>query len=400
MNGRGSEAKSICVVTGTRAEFGQMTVLLEEIRRRPDLHLQLVATGAHLSKAHGYTLREIEEEGFEVERKVDLELDSDTPGDVARATGRGTTAFAGVLEELEPDALLVLGDRYEILAAATAALLLGVPLAHIHGGELTLGAVDDAIRHAVTKMAGLHFTATETYRQRVIQMGEHPARVHCTGMPGLDLLGRIDLPDRQELEEALGRPLLRQNLLITFHPVTRAPDRSEKELRALLEALDDLRETLLIFTRPNADAGGAALARMVDDYARSRPERACVYDSLGFRRYLGAMKIADAVVGNSSSGITEAPSMGTPSVDIGERQRGRVRAESVIHADGDSACIKEALSQALSAKIRDKARGVSNPYYREGASRRIADLLAGTDLAATLTKNFYDLELDDDRKAQ
>ena len=381
--------RRICVVTGTRAEFGLLRWVMHAIREAPDLELQVIATGMHLSPAHGETVQEILQAGFEVDLRVDMLLASDSRAAVAKSTGIGVMGFADAYQYLNPDVIVVLGDRFEILAAVTAALFTGVPIAHIHGGEITEGAFDESIRHAITKMSHLHFVAAMPYRNRVIQMGEQPERVFHVGGLGVDALKQVSLLSREQLESSLGIEFGSSSLLITFHPVTLEGD-NQAQMQALLEALDELEDTQLIFTMPNADPEGSALGAMVRDYVERR-EHAAVFTSLGQQRYLSCLQFVDGVVGNSSSGLLEAPSFRIGTIDIGTRQRGRLAASSVIHASSDADAIKAALTELRSAAFREKLTLVNSPYGNGGASEQIVEKLRQVDLAGLKSKPFYNI---------
>ncbi len=383
--------RRICVITGSRAEYGLLRWLMEEIRDDGRLALQIVATGMHLAPEFGLTYRDIERDGFTVTRKVEMLLSSDTPAGITKSVGLGTIGFAQVFEELVPDIVVVLGDRFEILAAAQAAMLARIPLAHLHGGELTEGAVDDAIRHAITKMAHLHFVAAPAYRQRVIQMGESPERVFDFGAPGLDAIERLPLLERAMLEESLGFRFGARNFLITYHPVTLGGRPSSEGLQALFAALDDFPDARLVFSRPNADSEGRELIALLDAYVEQHRDRAAVFTSLGQLRYLSTLREADAMIGNSSSGLTEAPALKRPSVNIGERQKGRLRAASVIDCDEDAASIRAAIARALSPEFREQAASATPVYGQGDASRRIKEILVNVDLTALVQKHFHDL---------
>jgi GDP/UDP-N,N'-diacetylbacillosamine 2-epimerase (hydrolysing) len=300
-------SRKICVVTGSRAEYGLLRWVMEGIRATPGVELQVVVTGMHLAPAFGETYREIEKDGFHIDRKVDIALDSDTSAAISRSMGLGLIGFGAALQELQPDLLLVLGDRFEIFSAASAAMVACIPIAHLHGGELTEGAIDEAIRHSITKMSHLHFVAAEEYRRRVIQLGEDPQRVFLVGGLGLDNIRRLTLLDRPELEASLGFALGSKNLLVTFHPSTLESAKSAQQMSELLDALDRLEDTRLIFTLPNADAGGRVLIDMIEDFV-GKHVNARAYASLGQLRYLSCLFWGDGVIGNSSSGLIEAPS--------------------------------------------------------------------------------------------
>lgn len=379
--------RKICVVTGSRAEYGLLFCLMKAIREDPGLTLQVAATGMHLSPEFGMTGRAIEEDGFPIDARVETLLSSDTAVGTAKSLGVGVIGFADALDRLHPDLLVLLGDRYEIVAAALAALVLKIPIAHIAGGDLTEGAFDDAIRHSLTKMSHLHFVTNEESRRRVLRMGEDPARVHNVGSPGLDILRRIDLMDRGEIERALEFRLRGKNLLITFHPATLGTVPPEEEFRELLAALETLGNDFgLLFTRPNSDPGGRAISRMIDEFVAERPN-AKVFTSMGQRVYLSAMAHVDAVVGNSSSGLYEVPSFRKPTVDIGDRQKGRLRAPSVLHCASSA----EEIVRAIATALRTDCSDTKNPYGDGRSSERIlAAIRAVPDLGALLSKRFHE----------
>jgi len=382
--------RKICVITGSRAEFGLLRWLMEAIDRSPAMTLQVVATGSHLSPEFGLTYREIEAAGFAIDRKVEMLLSSDTSVGVTKSIGLGLIGMADALRELDPDLVVLLGDRYEILAAATAVMIAHKSIAHLHGGEKTEGAFDDAIRHAITKMSHLHFVATEEYRRRVIQLGEDPARVHLVGALGLDSLKRLKLMERPELEESLDFRLGKRNLLVTFHPETLLPGLAERHTGELLDALDTLDDVSIVFTLPNADTEGRKITSMIEAFVATHPN-ARSYVSLGQLRYLSLVSLVDAVVGNSSSGIIEVPSLGKPTIDIGDRQKGRVRAASVIDCEPRRDDILKALSTALAPEFRAQLANVVNPYGSGGASEAIARVIEGCDLSGMMQKRFHDL---------
>lgn len=382
--------KRICVVTGTRAEYGLLRWLMEGIRQSPKLALQVIATGAHLSPEFGLTYRDIEVDGFVIDRKVEMLLSSDTSSGVAKSMGVAMIGFADAFAELRPDLVLVLGDRYEIFSAAAAATIARIPVAHLHGGETTEGAFDEALRHSITKMAHLHFVAAEAYRRRVIQLGEDPARVFLVGGLGIDNMLKLDLLDRAALEAALDFKLGPKNLLVTFHPATLEQGAAAGQMDELLAALDTLQDTHLIFTMPNADTEGRALSRQVEAYVAKRPN-AKVYASLGQLRYLSAIAHVDAVVGNSSSGLAEVPSFRKPTVNIGDRQKGRLKAQSVIDCAPDRESIKAALAEAYSANFQASLGQVVSPYGDGGASQKILHILENHDFSGSLMKAFHDL---------
>jgi len=384
--------RTICVVTGTRAEYGLLRWLMQEIKDTPGLRLQLIVTGSHLSPEFGLTYREIEADGFVIDRKIEMLTSSDSAVGTAKAMGLGMIGFADALAQLQPDLLLVLGDRFEILAAAAAALVACIPIAHLHGGETTEGAFDEAVRHALTKMSHLHFVAAEDYRRRVVQLGEQPGRVFLVGGLGIDVMQRTALLERSALEASLGMRFGPRNLLVTFHPVTLESQSSAQQMGELLAALDTVRDTHLIFTMPNADSGSRELAAMIDAFVATRPH-ARAYTSLGQVRYLSCMREVDAVVGNSSSGLAEAPSMRKGTINIGERQRGRLKAASVIDCAPERDAIAAALAQLYSDPFQRSLAHVHSPYGDGGASARIVQVLRQYPLEGILKKSFYDLPL-------
>lgn len=382
--------RKICVVTGTRAEYGLLRWVMQGIQDESDLALQIIATGMHLSPEFGLTYREIEKDGFQIDRKVEMLTSSDTPVGIAKSMGLGMIGFADALNELAPDLMVVLGDRFEIFSAVAAALVARIPVAHLHGGETTEGAFDESIRHAITKMSHLHFVAAEEYRQRVIQLGEQPQHVHLVGGLGVDSIKRLKLMDRAELEAALGFRLGRRNLLITFHPVTLESATAADQLHELLEAVVDLKDTELIFTLPNADTDSRELIQLLEQFA-ARHAHAHVFASLGQLRYLSCMAHVDGVVGNSSSGLLEAPSFGIGTINIGDRQRGRLQAESVINCLPDRQSIARALGRLYSEDFRAGLGGVRNPYGDGGASARIVATLRDIALDGLLKKPFHSI---------
>jgi len=383
--------RKICVVTGTRAEYGLLRWVIDGIAKSPVLDLQLIATGMHLSPEFGLTVQEIQADGHRIDRKVEMLLSSDTPVGITKSMGLGMIGFADALAELLPDLLLVLGDRFEIFAAASAALIARIPIAHIHGGELTEGAFDDAFRHSITKMAHLHFVAAEEYRKRVIQMGEHPDRVFLVGGLGVDALKRLNLLSREELEESLDFTLGPRNLLITFHPVTLECNTIAHQMGELLAALDSLEDTHLILTMPNADTDGRVLIQMIQEFCATRPH-AKAFTSLGHFRYLSCIVNVDGVIGNSSSGLTEAPLLGKPTVNIGNRQKGRIRPSTVINSTPDRDSILSAIRYMYSHSFTNvvmHARA-SQVEPLESPASKIIHHLNFLDLKLLSLKSFYD----------
>ena len=388
---------TVAVVTGTRADYGLLRWLMEELRDRENVALRTIVTGSHLSPAFGSTVDAITADDFTVDERVEILSDDDSPLGTAAAMARATEGLAVAFSRTAPDLVVVLGDRYEILAAAQAALVLGIPVAHIAGGELTEGAIDDAIRHAVTKLSRLHFPAAEDYRRRIIQMGEDPAQVWNVGATGLDNFVRLELLDRAALAESLGISLGTGPLgVCTFHPETLDRQSPADALRPLLDALTARPELQVIFTMANADPGGRAINAVLEQFTAER-DASWLFASLGQVRYLSLLREADVVIGNSSSGIIEAPAAGTPTVNIGERQTGRLRAASIIDVPNDTVAIGEALDRALSPEFQELAARRESPYGQPGAAQRMADVIAAVDLERLHTKKFHDRGGEDER---
>ena len=380
--------RKVAVFTGTRAEYGLLYWLLKDMQADSGLDLQLLVSAMHLSPEFGLTYQQIEKDGFEITEKVEMLLSSNTSVGTAKSIGLGVISFADALDRMKPDIIVILGDRFEALAVAQAAMILRIPIAHIHGGEITEGAYDDAIRHAITKLSFIHFTSTPEHKNRVIQLGENPNRVFDVGAVGLDHLHRSNLMTLEELSASLDFKIDRSYLLVTYHPVTLASEPATESFNNLLKVMDEFRDYQVILTYPNADDGGREIIPLLEAYASNNSGRVLAIPSLGQLRYLSAVKYASAVVGNSSSGIIEVPSFKVPTINIGERQRGRMAASSVVNSDatidGITADLKEALGKNLS--------GVINPYGKGNASESILTQIKATDLSAI--KVFYDLKKD------
>ena len=385
--------RKICAVTGSRAEYGLLFCLFKDLQDDPEIDFQLIVTGMHLSPQFGSTYKLIENDGFLINYKVDLGIDGDNSNDIAQAIGRGTIGFAEAFSQLQPDIILVLGDRYEILSAVQAAMIMGIAIAHLHGGELTQGAIDDSIRHAITKMSHLHFVSAEPYRQRVIQLGENPNRVFNVGSPGLDNIKNLKLLEREEFEEDIGFKLGSINFLVTYHPVTLHQGGPEKAMLEIFKSLDEFSSSRIIFTKPNSDTNNKIIGDMIDDYVKNNPDRAISFISLGQQRYFSAIKNADVVLGNSSSGLLEAPVFNKPTVNIGDRQKGRLRASSVIDCEEKAELISQAINRALSKDFQKSLSQIQNPYRAGNASKAISKTLKGFDLDRILIKDFFDLKL-------
>lgn len=383
--------KKICIVTGTRAEYGLLYWLMKEIDIDPDLELQLVVTGMHLSPEFGLTYKEIEKE-FRINKKIEMLLSSDTPVGISKSMGLAQISFAECFNELQPDLLIVLGDRYEIFSAASAAMIARIPIAHLHGGETTEGAFDESIRHSITKMAHLHFTAAEEYRNRIIQLGEHPNRVFNVGGMGIENIKRLKLLSKEEFEHSIDFKLGEKNLLVTFHPVTLEHGTAQEQFEALLEALDTLKNTHIIFTKANSDTDGRIINQMIDDYVSKNTHKAISFASLGQLRYLSALQYVDAVVGNSSSGLLEAPCFKIATINIGDRQKGRLKAASVIDCIPEKSAIFAAIQKTYSEEFQSIVSNSMNPYGDGIASFKIIEILKNIELPSLLKKSFYDIE--------
>lgn len=380
--------KKICVVTGSRAEYGLLYPLMKKIQQVKEFDLQIIVTGMHLSPEFGLTYKEIEEDGFEISEKVEILLSADTPTSVNKSIGLGLIGFTDSLKRLSPDFVVLLGDRFESFSAAIAAFIMRIPIIHLYGGELTQGLIDEGIRHSITKLSYLHFVSTEVYRKRVIQLGESPERVFNVGALGLDNIKNLKLLEKDELERVLNYRLDKKTILLTFHPVTLENNTSEKNFREILKALDQLKNYNIIFTKPNADTEGRIIAKLIDNYVLENPKRAIEFTSLGKLKYLSLMKYVDMIMGNSSSGIIEAPSFKKPTINIGDRQKGRVKAESVIDCEVN----KESIIRAVKKAEQMDLSNIENPYGDGNASVRIIEILKKqVRKGINLKKEFYDI---------
>ena len=386
--------RKVCVVTGTRAEYGLFYWLMKEILADADLQLQIIATGTHLSPEFGLTYSQIEKDGFKIDKKIEMLLSSDTPIGISKSMGLGMIAFAEAYADLKPDIIVLLGDRFEIFSAASTAMIARIPIVHLHGGETTEGAFDEAIRHSITKMSHLHFTAAEEYRRRVIQLGESPGRVFNVGGLGIDNIRKLKLLGRAEFEDSINFKLGKKNLLITFHPVTLEHATAGDQFQNLLNALDELQNTKIIFTKPNADTEGRLITKMIDDYVSINSHKAIAFISLGQLKYLSALRFVDACVGNSSSGLTEAPTFKIGTINIGDRQRGRLKADSVLDCEPNKESILSAIKKLYSKEFQNKLKDVKNPYGESGAIEKIKKILKDVDFTDILKKKFYDIKYD------
>jgi GDP/UDP-N,N'-diacetylbacillosamine 2-epimerase (hydrolysing) len=383
--------RKICVVTGTRAEYGLLYWLMKEIEADESLELQLIVTGMHLSPEFGLTYKEIEKE-FKIDKKIEMLLSSDTSVGISKSMGLAQISFAEAYDELQPDILVVLGDRYEIFSAVSAAMIARIPIAHLHGGETTEGAFDESIRHSITKMSHLHFTATKEYRDRVIQLGENPQRVYNVGGLGIDNIKKLRLLTKEEFEKSINFKLTKKNIIVTFHPVTLENATAKEQFLNLLEAIDKLEETHIIFTKANSDTDGRIINSMIDEYVSKNSHKSVAFTSLGQLRYLSALQYVDAMVGNSSSGVAEAPSFKIGTINIGDRQKGRIMAESIINCDSSSEAISNAFQRLYSNDFKKILRNSTNPYGDGGASKKIKDTIKDINLDGILKKSFYDIK--------
>lgn len=386
--------KRIGIMTGTRAEYGLLKPLMQEINKDNDLELYLIVSGMHLSPEFGMTYKEIEEDGFQINAKVEMLLSSDSPVGISKSIGLGIIGFADEFQRADLDMLILLGDRYEALSAAICAMVMRIPIAHLHGGELTEGAIDEGIRHSITKMSYLHFTSTEEYRRRVIQLGENPERVFCVGAIGVENIKKINLMTKEELERSIHFEIDENTVIVTYHPVTLENNTVEEQFLNLLEVLDRNPKIRMIFTKANADTNGRIVNELIDKYAAQNSERACAFMSLGQKRYLSALKYCRIVIGNSSSGIIEAPSFGKPIINIGDRQKGRICADSVINCGYTQQEIQQAMETALTKEFENKASNCRNPYEKENTAANIISVIKDYLLndKIKLKKGFYDIK--------
>ncbi|EAT97937.1 UDP-N-acetylglucosamine 2-epimerase [Campylobacter concisus] len=382
--------RKICVVTSTRAEYGLLYWLLKEIEADSELKLQLIVTGMHLSPEFGLTYKEIEKE-FKIDKKIEILSGSHTSLDICAEMARVYEKFASALAELKPDILVLLGDRYEIFGVAGVASIMQIPIAHIHGGETTQGAFDEAFRHSITKMSHIHFAATNEYANRIIQLGEDPSRVFNVGGPGIENIKKLNLLNKDEFEKSIKFKLAKKNILITFHPVTLENSSAREQFNELLNALDELEETNFIFTKANSDTDGDVINKMIDEYVSENPQKAVAFASLGQLRYLSAIKFVDIVLGNSSSGLLEVPSFKKATINIGDRQKGRARASSVIDVRPVKEEILAAIKRAYSKEFEQTLKDTINPYDGGNPSKKMVKILKEIKLDGILKKKFYDI---------
>lgn len=385
--------RRICVVTGSRAEYGLLNRLIRMIADSPLTELKLVVTNMHLSPLFGDTYKEIEADGFIIDKKVPILEDAslDKSEDTLRSMSKAITGMSDAFIELKPDLVLILGDRYEILSAAIASMIHKIPIAHIGGGNVTEGAYDDAIRHSITKMSHLHFVSTEVYRRRVIQLGELPERVFNVGSIGIENILRSPLMSQSELEASLNFKVDRSTILVTYHPITLSTNNVEKDINAFLSVLDERKDLRVIFTMPNSDTGGYVIMEKINEFVQKHSERSVAFKSLGYKRYLSTMKYVGAVVGNSSSGIVETPSFHIPTLDIGDRQKGRIAADSVYHCMPDTESIKDGLIHIFSEEFQGVVKRSQNPYEKPDIVKSIFEVISTYPLEGIIKKQFYNL---------
>lgn len=385
--------RKVCVVTGTRAEYGLLSRLLRMINNSPVTKLQVIATNMHLSPKYGNTYQEIEKDGFTIDYKIPIidENDKDDAVTTVKSMAKALAGFADAYNELKPDIVIVLGDRYEILAAAEAAMIERIPIAHIHGGEVTEGAFDDAIRHSITKMSQLHFASTEEYRHRIIQLGEQPERVFYTGAIGVENVKKLSLLSKEEIEKDIEFKIDDNTILVTYHPVTLGKRTAKDDIEDFISALEERKNVRIIFTMPNSDTGSQFIVDAINRFVEKNSERSKAYKSLGVIRYLSVMRQVTAVVGNSSSGIVEVPSFGIPTLNIGDRQKGRIAAESVYNCAPDKDSILNGLDIVLSNRFKELAYVVRNPYEKANTAEEIFKVISTYPLEQLNQKHFYDI---------
>lgn len=383
----------ICVVTGTRAEYGLLYWTMKAMQDNPNIELSICVTGMHLSPEFGKTFQQIEMDGFKINGKVEMLLSSDSSVGISKSIGLGLIGFADFFDNTKPDWVLVLGDRFEIYSAVSAAMISRIPVAHCHGGEATEGLIDEAIRHSITKMSHLHFTSTKEYKNRVIQLGEQPSNVFEVGALGIENINRLHLLDISKFQSSINFKLSDLNFLVTFHPVTLENASSEDQFNELLESLKLFKDARIIFTMPNADHDGRVIIQLIEDFVKKNSEKAIAFDSLGQLRYLSAIKHCDVVIGNSSSGLIEVPHFKKPTINIGDRQRGRIMADSVINCKPIKNSIIESIQLALSVNFQQKLKNVSNPYGKGNCSDIIVKEILNTPFKNILKKKFYNLPI-------
>ncbi|QKF61907.1 UDP-N-acetylglucosamine 2-epimerase [Campylobacter curvus] len=383
--------RKICVVTGTRAEYGLLHPLLKAVQEEANLKLQLIVTGMHLSPEFGLTYKEIQKD-FKIDKKIEMLLSSDTAVGISKSMGLAQIGFSDAYDELKPDIVVLLGDRYEIFAAASAAMIAQIPIAHLYGGETTQGAFDESIRHSITKMSHIHFVSADEYKNRVIQLGENPKFVFNVGALGVENIKKLNFMSRDEFEKFINFKLNKKNIIVTFHPVTLENATAKAQFDEILSAINELKDTNIIFTKANSDTDGRIINKMIDDYVKKNADRSVAFTSMGQTGYLNALKFVDVVVGNSSSGIMEAPSFKKATIDIGDRQKGRIKANSVIECEPIKNEILKAFKKAYSKEFQKNLKSISNPYENGNTSSKIVKILKEINLDGILKKKFYDIK--------
>tara|TARA_X000000368_G_scaffold271741_1_gene215429 strand:- start:1528 stop:2679 length:1152 start_codon:yes stop_codon:yes gene_type:complete len=379
----------VCVITGTRAEYGLLYWTMKLMDENPNIQLYVCLTGMHLSPEFGYTCDKVKEDGFVIDHKVEMLLSSDSAVGISKSIGLGIIGFSDYFEQLKPDWILVLGDRFEIFSAVSAAMIAKIPVCHCHGGESTEGLIDEAIRHSITKMSHLHFASTERYRKRIIQLGEQPNKVFNSGALGIENINRIELLNRQDFENKINFKLSKLNFLVTFHPVTLENYSADEQFNELLDSLRKIKKANIIFTKPNADHDGRGIIKLIDLFVNENKKRSISFISMGQLLYLSAIKHCDIVIGNSSSGLIEAPSFKKPTIDIGDRQRGRIKSKSVLNCEPFETSISKSIEFALSESFQKKLKLIDNPYDNGNSSEIIVNKILETSKKNILKKKFY-----------
>ena len=385
--------KKICVITGSRAEYGLLYWTMKRFLESDIFELQICVTGMHLAPEFGLTYQQIEKDGFYINEKIEILLSSDSSVGISKSIGLGLIGFSEAFQRIKPDLIFILGDRFEIFPAAVAAMVSKIPIVHCHGGETTEGLIDESIRHSITKMSQIHFTSTDEYRNRVIQLGENPERVFNVGAFGIENINKLQLMDKLEIENSMNFKLAKNNILVTFHPVTLEYGTAQNQFLELLKAIDSLKETNIIFTKPNADSDGRTILLMIDDYVATHPDKSVAFISLGQLRYLSLLKYVDMVVGNSSSGLIEVPTFKIPTINIGDRQKGRLKSTTVIDCEPTKESILNAIEIAKSDSFKNVLVSSKNLYGSGDSSDKIHNILSNIDLKGILKKEFYNLTI-------
>ena len=383
--------KKICVITGTRAEYGLLYWFMKSVKEDKSLELQIIVTGSHLLKEHGHTYKKIINDQFKIDKKINISVKSDSPEDIAESAGLALKGFGKAYKKLNPDLIVLLGDRFELLAAAYASIIANIPIAHMHGGEVTRGAIDEATRHAITKMSHIHFTATYEYKKRVVQLGEHPETVHVVGGMGIENIRKLKLYDKKELEKKIKVNFFKKNLLVTYHPVTLENDDTIIQIIALLSALDEFKDIGIIFTQSNADTNGGIIRKAINQFVKKNSERSIIIKSMGQKIFLSTLKYIDGIVGNSSSGLLEAPSFKIGTINIGDRQTGRIKSKSVIDCKNNKKSIIGAIKKLYSVEFQKLLVKSTNPYDKGISSKKCLSVIKKTNFKNILKKNFYDI---------